>query len=570
MSALPHIGTPRSIGKQLLRQWHPGIWIATLSMLATALFFTPESHSEPALDRGTVIQCDKTYPSTSKHHAAFLDVGKGTCWQCPKSHPSRTVFAVDSGKACEKPAREDFKKATGPKTPTGLLRTDCPSGYFLDVLKGKCYSCGGYARTAYSVTSNKACSKRVGASWARAREAGDAGCPDGAFRNGLTNKCYSCPAGSYRNANIGNDLTQINACTRCGGEGEAPCPPTVLRLPCNEGLELKIGQGICVPSTKEILRQDAMIRIAEMGEQLSQAIENALIANEDEQLKSGLEAKSPQSAAYADRHVKAAFNPCFSDKNQTWTLGAVAQAGALITGALETGVAVDVSVAGRTGSQRPAYAYGGAEYGFALAAGVSGGINYGCWRHHNNALGGDYHGVTLDVVSAAKAGIALTSKSAELLTPDKGVSFVIGFWYDPHGGDINPARDYLGFTVTVAGSFGADLTGIAYTRGTTGQVTGAFPPPLGTDKVFGSFYKFSDNPSRRNEFVMQGPNQVQIRGYNTAGQPGPFHVYVRDGFSPNVFKARKGSGTYTIEDDGSLTWRSNDNRNLLIKLVTAS
>ena len=546
------------------------VLVTALLILLFGLIFAQPAYAEPAKYEGPVTHCSKTYPATKTHNAAFLDVGNGSCWQCPKSKPSRTVFPVTSTKACEKPAHEVFKKASKPKDPTGLIKTDCPPGYFLDIGKRKCYSCGGYARTAHSVTSSKACSKRVRASWSRALEAGDAGCPDGSFRNGLTNKCYSCPAGSYRNANIGSDLTKINACTRCGGEGQKPCPPTVLKLPCEQDLELNIAQGICVPSTKEILRRDAMARIASIGPQLSQAIEKALVANVEDELKCGLEAKSPQSASYADDKVKAAINPCFDEKNQTWTLGAVAQAGALVTGSLETGVAVDVSLAGRTGSQRPAYAYGGAEYGFALAGGASGGINYGCWRDENNALAGDYHGVTLDVVSAAKAGIALSSRSSDMLKPGKGVSFVIGFWYDPHGGDINPARDYLGFTVTVAGGFGADLTGLSYVRGTTGQVTGAFPPPLGKDKVFGTFYKFTDNPSRRNEFIMQGPNQVRIRGLDSAGKGGPFSVYVRDGFSPNVFKARKSRATYTIEDDGSLTWRSNDSRDLLIKLTADS
>lgn len=532
-----------------------GSWGRAVLALFAAIFIllvaSPSASAEPAIYTGQTQSCPQAYSGS------FLDIGRGDCWTCPSSHPSRTVFPVTGAQACERPASREFKRASGPVNPTGLIRTDCPSGYFLDVGLGKCYSCGGWARSVEDVRGARACFRDTGVQRSSANYQGTPkSCPDGSFDHLLAGRCYSCPAGTYRNANTGSDPSKFDACTRCGTEGDKPCPVTTLRKSCDEGLEEDFARGICKPSTAELLRRDAMNRIKSMGPEISAAIEAALVLNEDEQLKSGLEAKSPQSANYAEQKVEAAINPCFFSDYKTWTLGAVAQAGAIATVAVESGVAVDVTLAARTGSQRPAFAYGGAEYGFALAGGVSGGINYGCWRAENNELGGDYHGVALDVVSAAKAGIALSTKSAELLKPSKGVSLVIGFWYDPHGGDINPERDYLGFTITAAGGIGGDLTGLSYMRGTTGQVAGAFPPPIGGDKVFQSFYRFRNDQARRNEFVMQGPNQVSVRAL-PAGEPaGQFFIYLRDGFSPNVFKAQTGTAFYTIEDNGTLTWRS--------------
>lgn len=536
-----------------------------------AVLFSPAAVAEEAVYKGEVVKCSQSYPGDSRYGAAFLDIGKGTCWQCPKSHPHRTVFPVDRGAACERRAYTKYKRASGPENPTGLLRTDCRSGWFLDIGLGKCYSCGGYNRTTAHVESAKACSTRVKVSRTRAKKAGDAGCPDGQFQHLLSGRCYSCPDGTYRNANTGKDPSTFNACTRCGTEGDRPCPVTTLRKSCDDGLVEDFIKGICVPSKKEILRRDAMTRVDAIGADLMSLVEDAIRLDSDPQVKQGLDAQSPQAAQRVDNEVKAAINPCLSDRNQTWTLGAVASANAIVGVALETGVAVDVSLAGRTGSQRVAFAYGGAEYNFQLAGGANAGLNYGCWRAQNNALGGDYHGVSFDLVQLVQTSAALKARDFDSFKPGKTVSVALSFWYDPHGGDINPERDYLGFTISVGGGFGTDLAGVSYSRGTTGQVTGAFPPPLPGDEVFGSFYTFVDNPEARNEFVMGGPNLVRVRGHRVGGQPGAWHIYERklSAGEKNVFISPKGGQTYKIEADGTLTWRSNRADGKVIKLEPA-
>ncbi len=569
-----------------------------LSVILAAWFsilLAPSAISENAVYKGEVVKCSQTYPGDDKYAAAFLDIGKGTCWQCPKSHPHRTVFPVDRGAACERRAYTKYKRASGPENPTGLLRTDCRSGWFLDIGLGKCYSCGGYNRTTAHVGSAKACSTRVAVSRTSARQAGDSGCPDDQFQHLLSGRCYSCPDGTYRNANTGADPSTFNACTRCGSEGGKPCPVTTLRKSCDDGLEEDFIKGICVPSTSELLRRDAMARIDAMGGELTSTIERAMLQSEDDDLKSGIRAQSSNSSEHAEDTAARSFKPCPKESKDgvrfnTWTLSVLADGKAGIGVGAETGLAVDISQPLGSGRERPVFAFGGVEYSFQLAASGSGGVNYGCWRAQNNGLGGDYHGIVLDAVGVITGGAAAITKNPAVVTKmGPGPSIPIAFWYDVHGHKkalkawedggrqgakpkkIDGKRDYLGFTVALGAGYGADLTGISYVRGTTGQVTGVFPPPLPGDKVFGSFYTFADNPEARNEFVMGGPNLVRVRGHRVGGQPGAWHIYERKLFAGerNLFIAPNGGQTYKIEADGTLTWRSNRSDGKVIKLEPA-
>ena len=98
----------------------------------------------------------------------------GSCWTCPEN-TDRTVFAINSNKACEKSEWFDFAKATKKGDLT------CPVGEIFDftgltqadirqrpefkggstpstVEKGTCWACPeGYDRTEYGVKANNAC-----------------------------------------------------------------------------------------------------------------------------------------------------------------------------------------------------------------------------------------------------------------------------------------------------------------------------------------------------------------------------------------------------------------------------
>ena len=185
--------------------------LTVATVAAIGLAFAGPAHAQSISEAPAMYRGEATCPT--KFPGSFLDIGTAACWQCTSTHPRRTIFPVTGVQACERPAYEAFRRAGGPENPTGWLRTDCRSGWFLDIGKGKCYTCSGYNRTAYAVDHARACSKLVPISWASASRMGVEGCPAGSFRNGLTASCYACPAGHSRNAVIADDLTKVNACT---------------------------------------------------------------------------------------------------------------------------------------------------------------------------------------------------------------------------------------------------------------------------------------------------------------------------------------------------------------------
>lgn len=186
---------------------------------------------------------------------SFWDIGTAACWECPRSAPKRTIFPVTGGWACEMPLHEKFRRAIGPRKPTGIFRTDCQRGWFLDIGKGGCYSCQGYRRTLHPITHPRACATTVGVVKARATRRGSPRCPEGAFQHLLSSRCYKCPAGSYRNANTGADPSKFGACTVCGGRGQKPCPITTLRKSCDAGLVENFVLGKCVESNDSLMRK---------------------------------------------------------------------------------------------------------------------------------------------------------------------------------------------------------------------------------------------------------------------------------------------------------------------------
>ena len=512
----------------------------TLFAIASVFLLTPqpEASAEPAIRTGSFQNCAAKYPGS------FLDVGLGECWVCPDTYPSRTVFDVAGPKACERAATVKYKKALGPQNPTGLLKTDCARGYFLDIGLGKCYSCpSGYARSTKPVNGSQGCFQNVSAAYSKGAKQGEP-CPDGSFRHALTKSCYACPSGSYRNANMGADPSQFNACMACGKEDQKACPVTTLRKSCDEGLQEVAG--VCRVTQQEILRRHAVQSFEGISPYIVELIKTTLSLESDSSFRDGIQSKSTVSTASAKQKLQADINPCLWNEYNTWTVGTATTGGAIVQGSVESGVAIDISVPGRTGSQRPMYAYGGWSGNVSLGGGLTSGLTYGCWIDQNNALSGNYHGITLDLATLYKNYMGTNS-----LKPSTGKGLAVGMWYSNDG-----RNRFLGFTITVTYGYSADALGYSYSKGETGQITGAFPPPIFGDKVVErQFYTFVNDPSRRNEFIMQGPNQFQVRSAPKGGSPGAFHVYTRKFGSPNVFTAKDGAGDYTINSDGTLTWK---------------
>lgn len=137
---------------------------------------------------------------------SFFDpINGGSCWSCPDG-TRRTVFPVNQAKACESPGGQTFSRASDRGAPTSaspfLPKTQCPGGAFLDVGRGRCYSCpSGAKRTLEAVTSERACVSSTQASFQSARNAGKAGCAAGSFFDPINGgTCWACPSGSKRTA----------------------------------------------------------------------------------------------------------------------------------------------------------------------------------------------------------------------------------------------------------------------------------------------------------------------------------------------------------------------------------
>jgi len=402
----------------------------------------------------------------AKYSGSFLDIGRQECWQCPRATPKRTIFPVNQTWACEKPAYEHFKRAAGPRNPTGWIGTDCQKGWFLDIGKGKCYSCKGYNRSLYAVTDRRACSRVIPLKKSSATLRGPVGCGDG-FQHFLSGNCYTCPTGSYRNANTGKDPAQFGACTVCGGLNGKPCPITTLRKSCYPGLVEHFIQGKCIidDSHEGKVYRKALAKAEELAPQLGAMILNADTLSKDQDLVNGLNSKNPNTIAQAEQSVGA--NPCALNAFNTWSLGGIANVGFILGGSLETGMAVDIREQARTGAipQNNAYWYGGASWDISLAAGASVGINYGCWVAENNAILGNYEGAVFDPLGTVQIAKAIKIKdftSIKDAFKKGGVAVDLGVWFDLDNGD------FLGFTITP--SYGKGIGAGGYAKGATLQV----------------------------------------------------------------------------------------------------
>jgi hypothetical protein len=401
-----------------------------ISVAAAAFFTFPQaSYAQVAAPR----EARATYTGTMGcPTGSFLDIGRSECWSCPTATPARTVFPVTGAEACERPLHEEFRRASGPKNPTGLIGTDCQPGWFLDIGHGKCYSCNGYNRTLHPVTHARACARMVGPTRSRATLVdANAYCPTGSFQHMLSGKCYSCPEYYDRNLLMGDDPSKFNACTF---------------------------------SNAGIARERGLAKLEELAPQMADAMIASLTLSNDSSTKARLNNKDSALAADASQAVGA--NPCGLDIFNTWSLGATAGADAVIGVTGETGMAVDIRKAAREGAaaQRNAVWYADGSWSLGLNAGASAGVNYGCWVDDNNDLGGDYHGFSFDVLDIGKLGVALKAAKGGEHVKDafskSGASLAFGVWFD---------YDWRFLGVSMTPAFGRGISLGGYSKGGTFQ-----------------------------------------------------------------------------------------------------
>jgi hypothetical protein len=248
----------------------------------------------------------------------------------------------------------------------------------------------------------------------------------------LSGKCYSCPEFYDRNLRTGADPSTFNACTL---------------------------------TDAGIARELGLAKAEELAPQLADAMLASLTISNDKSTATRL--NSRDNALAADTKQKTGANPCVLDAFNTWSLGGGGGANAVIGGAAETGMAVDIRKPAREGAipQRNAYWYSAFSYSIGPNVGASAGLSYGCWVDNNNGIGGDYHGFAFDVFEIGKLASALRAARGGEYVKDafskSGASLAIGVWFDYNW-------RFLGITLTPAYGRGISLGG--YSKGTTVQI----------------------------------------------------------------------------------------------------
>jgi len=157
--------------------------------------------------RGKNPGCHSKFPRKGRWDKAFLHVFNNTCYSCPRGFRRSLDPNVAGRRACVKAGRKLYKKAkyVG-RVKKKFLKVWCAKG-FRHGLTNKCYTCPrSYKRTVFGINSRKACERAFRALHKSAKRRGKPGCQRGYFQNGLLNQCYQCPRGYKRSAVISAKL----------------------------------------------------------------------------------------------------------------------------------------------------------------------------------------------------------------------------------------------------------------------------------------------------------------------------------------------------------------------------
>lgn len=150
--------------------------------------------------------CGNRYPSNSKYEKASHNLIKKGCWACPKGFKRSALPVPDKHKSCKKPRA--YKNAIFHSHAGGLLKNVCKGKPWLK--DKKCWTCpAGFKRSLKKVAGKPQCKPVTKFYYHAATRRGDAGCADGQWSPKLSGKCYSCPAGYFRNpVRVSLDRTQ--------------------------------------------------------------------------------------------------------------------------------------------------------------------------------------------------------------------------------------------------------------------------------------------------------------------------------------------------------------------------
>lgn len=140
--------------------------------------------------------CGKRFPANKKYAKSQWNVLKGGCWSCPKGFKRTALPAPDEHKSCKKP--RPYTDAKFHSNATGILNNICKGKPWLK--DKKCWTCpSGYKRSLKVVGGKPQCKPKTKSFYHPATNRGDPGCGPGLWSPSLSGKCFSCPAGYFRN-----------------------------------------------------------------------------------------------------------------------------------------------------------------------------------------------------------------------------------------------------------------------------------------------------------------------------------------------------------------------------------
>lgn len=215
----------------------------------------------------------------------FANVGSTKCYKCEKGWKHDGTKKVSKKGVCYKPAYKKFSKASKKKNLSGL---SCPKGQFYDPIDGgSCWTCPSKSkRTAYSVKSDKACSKAIpeklsSAKFEKSANVTKLGCDhldkDAFFDLIDGGTCWECPSSNPVRTLYAVKDSKACASKTCGKLNGRPCFVWERFPSCDKGLLENPFENKCMNPNQLICKPliKAIAEIKKLNEKLNKASKKA-------------------------------------------------------------------------------------------------------------------------------------------------------------------------------------------------------------------------------------------------------------------------------------------------------
>ncbi|MGF1454868.1 MAG: hypothetical protein ACFB6R_05760 [Alphaproteobacteria bacterium] len=322
----------------------------------------------------------------------------------------------------------------------------------------------------------------------------------------------------------------------CGRAGGKPCP--LPHIPsCNGDLVEDFIRGICRESNGTVLdrARDSLNQSSTFVKQALLAMGNCASAG---QLLKSRGARSGKANGLQEL-------PCVKDlieiagragyRSLSIGLGSGASFG--LGGDVEAGLVFDTAL------KNPPAFYTSKGFSLGLQAGIGANLVVGFGHSSNRPGTFQGHGAVVGFSAVGGSGASA--------------------WYNYDG-----TPDGLSVVSSVGGGFsaayGRNETRISAIRGARVVTGESRPRPGPKNKSIAGRYSFENNPKAINVFRMVNDNLLQAANLKN-GRPAKWHDYAR--INATTFRARSGTQTYQVLDNGNLLWKSNRSDKKRIVLI---